>query len=161
MQAKGLEAALKLMDKGHVKHVSDMVNKYWTPQEKTLFTGAAELTNKCDKDAACYAATFDAPIGSTPVDKLKAIKAARMAATYGKDDTKAALLAKIDKTKDGQARLAIVEAIDYLAGAKGDAGAADALDKIVAADIAGGNKQLMADDDALVKVANRLRARAQ
>jgi hypothetical protein len=161
MQAKGLEAALKLMDKAHVKHVSDMVNKYWTPQEKTLFTGAAELTNKCDRDAACYAATFDAPVGSSPVDKLKAIKAARMAATYGKDDTKTALIAKIDKVKDGQARLAIVEAVDFLAGAKGDAAAADALDKIVAADIAGGNKQLMQDDDALVKVANRLRARAQ
>ena len=161
MQAKGLEAALKLMDKAHVKHVSDMVNKYWTPQEKTLFTGAAELTNKCDKDASCYAATFDAPIGSSPVDKLKAIKAARMAATYGKDDTKAALLGKVDKIKDGQARLALAEAIDYLAGAKGDVAAADALDKIVAADIAGGNKQLMSDDDALVKVANRLRARAQ
>jgi hypothetical protein len=161
MQAKGLEAALKLMDKAHVKPVSDMVNRFWTPQEKTLFTGAAEITNKCDKDAACYVATFDAPVGSSPADKLKAIKAARMAATYGKDDTKAALIAKIDKVKDGQARLAVVEAIDQLAGAKGDAAAADALDKIVAADMAGGNKQIIQDDDALVKVANRLRARVK
>jgi hypothetical protein len=79
---------------------------------------------------------------------------------YGKDDTKKALVGVIDKVKEPGARLAVVEAIDYLSP-KGDAATAAALDKIVAADVASGNKELIQGDDAVVKVANRLRARAQ
>ncbi len=160
MQAKGLEAALKLMDKAHVAAVGAMVTKLWTAQEKTLYTAAADITNKCDKDAACYAAVFDAPVGSNPTDKLKAIKAGRMAGTYGNEGTKTLLLGKFDKVKDGESRLAMAEAVDFLAGAKGDNAAADALDKVVSGDVASGNKDLISGDDALVKVANRLRARA-
>ena len=160
MQAKGLEAALKLMDKGHTRAVGAMVDKLWTAQEKELFKGAQAVTEKCDKDANCYLATFDQPVGSSPGDKLGAIKAARMAATYGNDATKQALLSKVDKVKDGEARLAMVEAIDYLAGPKGDNAASDALEKVVAGDVASGNKNLIMGDDAVVKVANRLRARA-
>ena len=160
MQAKGLEAALKLMDKGHTKAVGAMVDKLWTAQEKELFKGAEAITNQCDKDANCYVAFFDKPVGSAPGDKLGAIKAARMAATYGNDATKTALVGKLEKVKDGEARLAIVEAVDYLAGPKGDAAASDALEKVVAGDVASGNKNLIMGDDAVVKVANRLRARS-
>jgi len=159
MQAKGLEAALKLMDKPRVKAVGDMVTKFWTPQEKELFSGAAAITEKCTNNAGCYVSVFDEPVASSPAGRMKAIKAARMAATYGKDDTKKALLGKVDKVKDGQARLALAEAIDFLSP-KGDAAAAGELDKIVAADVASGNKELINSDDAVVKVANRLRARA-
>ncbi|HWL87560.1 MAG TPA: hypothetical protein VNO21_17270, partial [Polyangiaceae bacterium] len=159
MQAKGLEAALKLMDKSRVRAVDEMVTKFWTAQEKELFNGAANITDKCSNLAPCYVAVFDEPVASTPAGRMKAIKAARMAATYGRDDTKKTLLQKVDKIKDGQSRLALVEAIDYLSP-KGDTAAADALDKIVTADVASGNKDLVAGDDAVVKVANRLRARA-
>ena len=159
MQAKGLEAALKLMDKSRGHAVGDMVAKYWTKEEKELFNGALNITEKCGGDAKCYATVFDEPVASTPTGRMKAIKAARMAATYGREDTKKALLQKIDKIKDGQSRLALAEAIDYLSP-KGDTAAAEALDKVVAGDIASGNKDLIAGDDAVVKVANRLRARA-
>ncbi|WP_394826343.1 hypothetical protein [Pendulispora albinea] len=159
MQAKGLEAGLKLMDKPRVRSVGEMVTKYWTAQEKELFTGAANITEKCGNTASCYVAVFDEPVASTPAGRMKAIKSARMAATYGRDDTKKALLDKVDKIKDAQSRLALVEAIDYLSP-KGDTAAADVLDKIVASDVASGNKDLISGDDAVVKVANRLRARA-
>lgn len=159
MHARGLEAALKLMDKPRVKAVGEMVNKFWTPQEKELFNGAQAITDKCGSDASCYVAVFDEPVPSSPAGRMKAIKAARMAATYGKEDTKTALVGKVDKVKDGQTRLALVEAIDYLSP-KGDPAAAEALDKIVAADVESGNKELINADDAVVKVANRLRARA-
>jgi hypothetical protein len=52
-----------------------------------------------------------------------------------------------------------VEAIDHLAP-KGDVAAADALDKIVDADRASGNKLLMQADDAVAKVSLKLRSRA-
>ena len=57
------------------------------------------------------------------------------------------------------ARLAVVEAIDALAP-QGDNTSAEKIEKIVAADKAKGDRDLMAGDDALVKVAARLRARA-
>ena len=57
------------------------------------------------------------------------------------------------------ARLAVVEAIDQLAP-HGDTAAADALDKIVASDTKNGDKSVLMADDAVVKVALRLRARA-
>ncbi|HEX7666105.1 MAG TPA: hypothetical protein VF407_16370, partial [Polyangiaceae bacterium] len=78
---------------------------------------------------------------------------------YGNDATKADLVAHVSKVTDPSARLALVEAIDHLAPA-GDNATGDALDKIVASDIASGNKDLVAGDDAVVKVAARLHARA-
>jgi hypothetical protein len=125
------------------------------------FNGAAEVVKECDKNAGCYVKKLEAPIASRDKAAMgRAVKSARMAAMYGKEDTKQALLAVVDKVKEAGARLAVVEAIDYLSP-KGDTKVAAELDKIVAADIAKGDKNLMAADDAVVKVANRLRARAQ
>lgn len=160
MIAFGLEAAIKMMTKDQVAKVGEVVTKSWSPKEQEIYKAAAEVVNACDKDAGCYVGKLGAPIPSRDaVAMWRAVKSARMAAMFGKDDTKDALIKAIDKVKDAGARLAVVEAIDYLAP-KGDANAAAALDKIVAADIAAGNKDVIAGDDAVVKVANRLRARA-
>ncbi len=161
MIAFGLEAAIKMMTKDQVAKVGEVVTKSWSPKEQEIYKAAAEVVNACDKDAACYVGKLGAPIPSRDaVAMWRAVKSARMAAMFGKPDTKDALIKSLDKVKDAGARLAVVEAIDYLAP-QGDANAAAALDKIVAADIATGNKDLIAGDDAVVKVANRLRARAQ
>jgi hypothetical protein len=69
------------------------------------------------------------------------------------------LLRRVDKVKDASARLAIVEAIDALSPG-GDAGAADALDKIVSSDTTAGDKNVLMADDSVVKIALRLRARS-
>jgi hypothetical protein len=53
----------------------------------------------------------------------------------------------------------VCEAIDYLAP-KGDPAIADKLDKLVEADTATGDKSLLMGDDVVVKVSQRLRARA-
>ncbi len=85
-----------------------------------------------------------------------------MAVIYGQgaaDSTRAELLKRVDKVKDASARLALVEAIDELAP-KGDTAAADALDKVVAADTKVGDKNVLMADDSVVKIALRLRARA-
>jgi hypothetical protein len=85
-----------------------------------------------------------------------------MATIYGQasaDQTRGELLKRVDKIKDASARLAVVEAVDWLAP-RGDTAAADALDKIVAADTKNGDKSVLMADDSVVKIALRLRARA-
>jgi hypothetical protein len=52
-----------------------------------------------------------------------------------------------------------MEAIDYLAP-QGDPATADKLDRIVEADTAAGDKSVLQGDDVVVKVSQRLRARA-
>lgn len=160
MHLFALEAAIKLMPPDKVEEVGAAVKKHGTPLEQTKFDKAKEATDKCKQDAACYVGILDEPIPSTPdTAKFKAVKACWMAAAYGKDDTKAALLGKIEKIKDGVIRLSIVQVIDHLAP-NGDEAAATALEKIVAADVASGNAAQIAADDALSKVALMLRARA-
>jgi hypothetical protein len=107
---------------------------------------------------------LDEPIPSSPpTANWKAIKATWMAVAYTSDaaqaGTRGELLKRMDKVKDAGARLAVVEAIDELAP-KGDTATADTLDKLVAADSKSGDRNLLVADDAVVKVALRLRARA-
>jgi hypothetical protein len=130
---------------------------------KQMFDFVGGALDKCGTGASCYLGLLDEPIPSSPTTaNMRAVKAAWMAAIYGAgaaDNTRAELLKRVDKVKDASARLAVVEAIDQLAP-KGDVAAADALDKIVAADRKGGDKGVLMADDSVVKIAHRLRARA-
>ncbi|MGH7284953.1 MAG: hypothetical protein ACRELY_25785 [Polyangiaceae bacterium] len=159
MQVFGLEAAVKLMTKAQEKEVGDAVMKFWAPKEQELYKAAAAVVDKCNADASCYVKVLDQPISEAPASSMAAVKACWMAAVYGNDQTKKDLVAHVEKVTEPAARLALVEAIDHLAP-NGDNATADALDKIVASDEATGNKDLMAGDDAVVKVSQRLRARA-
>jgi hypothetical protein len=84
-----------------------------------------------------------------------------MAAEYGAGNAaiRGALVDKIDGVKAPGIRLAVAEAIDALAP-QGDTAAADKLDKMVAADKLKNDRAVLQGDDAVVKVVNRLRARA-
>jgi hypothetical protein len=86
-----------------------------------------------------------------------------MAVIYGGGNaagTRAELLKRVDKVHNTGARIALCEAIDELSP-KGDPAAADALDKIVAADVKNGDKELVAADNTVAQVAWRLRVRGQ
>jgi hypothetical protein len=160
MHLYALEAAIKLMGPTHTKDVEAAVAKFGTPREKAMFENANKAVTQCKTDAACYVGLLDQPIPSTPdTAKYLAVKATWMAAAYGDDKTKDELVKKLDKVRDGAVRLGVVEAIDHLAP-KGDEATAKALEKIIEADIASGNKELIAADDAVAKVALKLRARA-
>jgi hypothetical protein len=129
-----------------------------------MFDNAASSLDKCKTDANCYMGVLDAPIPATPpTANYKAIKAAWMTVVYGSGNanaTRAALLTHIDKVKNTGARIALAAAIDELAP-QGDVAAADALDKVVAADTKAGDKDLMSTDNTLAQVAWRLRGRAK
>ncbi|HZU82426.1 MAG TPA: hypothetical protein VE987_05905, partial [Polyangiaceae bacterium] len=112
-----------------------------------------------------YIALLDAPIPTgSPTANMKAIKATWMAVIYGggaqANATRAELLKRVDKVRNAGARIALCEAIDELAP-QGDVAAADALDKIVAADAKSGDKDVVAVDNTVAQVAWRLRVRGQ
>jgi hypothetical protein len=99
---------------------------------------------------------LDTPVPSTPpTAKMGHVKAVWMAAIYGNAQTKADLVAKVDKVKDASVRLAMVEAIDHLAP-QGDAATADKLEAIVEADNKAGVKYA---NDEVYKIALKLRSR--
>jgi hypothetical protein len=162
MQLFALDAAIKLMQSNQMAGVSALVNKDGTPTEKDKFKLASAVVTKCNSDAMCYVKVLDDPIPSSPPAAAEtAVKAAWMAAEYGVGNggVLSALVDKLDKVKQPGARLAVCEAIDYLAP-KGDPAIADKLDKLVEADTATGDKSLLMGDDVVVKVSQRLRARA-
>jgi hypothetical protein len=166
-----IEPAIKLMTPEKKADVADALSKLkkeapadifaYTQQ---MFDNAASSLDKCKTDATCYMGLLDAPIPATsPTANYKAIKATWMAVVYGganANATRAALLTHVDKVKNTGARIALAAAIDELAPT-GDVAAADALDKIIAADKAAGDKDLIATDNTLAQVAWRLRGRAK
>lgn len=170
-QVNALQAAIKLSQPDQKKAVEDAVKaleaQKVSKQEQEAITNirsaydaAMSGMDKCQKDATCYLGVLDETVPSAPpAANWKAIKAAAMCATLGNTGTATALVGKLNKVLNPGARLAVSSAIDHLLP-KGDKAVADQLDKIVADDTAGTNKQLLAADDALVKVALRLRARA-
>jgi hypothetical protein len=166
-----LDTALKLMDASEKGDVGDALGKAKSIIPKDTFDATQQMLqyasgalDKCGKNTSCYLAILDEPIPSSPTTaNWRAIKAAYMSVIYGgggqASATRNALVQKLSKLTDPVARLSAVEAIDELAP-QGDTAAADALDKIVASDKAAGDSNLLAGDDAVAKVALRLRARA-
>jgi hypothetical protein len=130
-----LQAAIKLMTTTSSKAVGDAVAKIpGQATEKDMYKSASAVLDKCKQDAACYVGVLDTPVPSTPpTAKMGHVKAAWMAAIYGNAATKAALVGKLDKLKDGSVRLAMVEAIDHLSP-QGDAASAEKLEAIVETD---------------------------
>jgi hypothetical protein len=162
MQLFALDAAIKLMQPSQLGQVNDAVNKEGTPREKEMYKLASAVVSKCGTDANCYVKVLDDPIPSSPPTAGEtAVKASWMAAEYGVGNAgiESALVDKVDKVKQPGARLALCEAIDFLAP-KGDPAIADKLDKLVEADTAAGDKSVLQGDDVVVKVSQRLRARA-
>ena len=155
--ASGLPAAIKLMTLDQAKAVGDAVNKIpGQAIEKDMYKSAMAVLEKCKKDLACYLGVLDTPVPSSPpAAKMGHVKAVWMAVELKDDSTKAKLLEKVEKIKDGSVRLALLEGIDTLSP-QGDAAAADKLEKLVEADTAAGTK---AATDEMYRVALKLRSR--
>jgi cellobiose-specific phosphotransferase system component IIA len=129
-----------------------------------MFDATSAPVLKCKADVGCYLAVLDEPIPALPpTSYYKQVKAAWMTVIYGSGNaagTRAELLKRVDKVQNTGARIALCEAIDELAP-QGDTAAADALEKIVAADVKSGNKDVVGADNTVAQVAWRLRVRGQ
>jgi hypothetical protein len=170
-RAVQLEAEAKLMTSDREDDVAAALAglKKETPadgfkQVQQMWDAVDAALKKCKADGACYMALLDEPIPTMPPTAYyKQVKATWMVVAYAGTNGNAVrgqLLSKVDKVKSTGARIALCEAIDELAPA-GDPAAADALDKIVAADTKAGDKDLIATDNTVAQVAWRLRVRGQ
>ena len=162
LQLHALESAINLMQASQLSKVEETVNKFAAPREKEMFKVASGIVKQCQSDAKCYVGVLDKAVASDQGTAAEApVKAAWMAAEYGAGNAaiRGALVDKIDGVKAPGIRLAVAEAIDALAP-QGDTAAADKLDKMVAADKLKNDRAVLQGDDAVVKVVNRLRARA-
>ena len=167
-----LDTMFKIMTPDRKSDVADAVAKVKKEAPADIFAYiqqefdlAAAALDKCKADVGCYLSILDVPIPNTPPTAyFKAVKASWMAVIYGggpsANGTRGELVKHLDKVKNPGARIAVVAAIDELAQ-QGDTAAADALDKIVAADAKGGDKELTSADNTVAQVAWRLRARGQ
>ena len=165
-----LEAAFKLMTPDRKSDVADAMAKLKkeAPADifalsQQMFDNASAALDKCKMETSCYVSLIEQPIpAGSPTANWKAIKATWMAVIYGgganANATRGELLKRMDKVRNPGARIALCEAIDELAPG-GDPSAADALDKIVAADAKNGDKELGATDNTVAQVAWRLRVR--
>jgi hypothetical protein len=164
MQPFAFDSAIKLMQPSQTAKVDHTLGTLikGPAREKEMFQLASAVVGKCGDKTACYIDALGQPIPSSPPTAAEgAVKAAWMAAIYGqgKADTIGALADKVSSVKNAGARQAVAEAIAALAP-KGNNDVADKLEKVVAADKATGDRNLMLGDDALVKVAAQLRSRA-
>lgn len=170
-QIGAIQASIKLMQPDQKKMVSDALavleKQSLAPAEKkgveslrSVFTMASEVLDKCQKDVGCYLTALDTPVTASPeAANWRHIKAAAMCGMLGNEATRKALVDKLPKVTNPGARLAAAIAIDHLTPA-GDVATAAALDKIVDGDKEKNNADVLKGDDALVKVALRLRGRA-
>jgi hypothetical protein len=177
LQLPALEAAIKLMTPDSQRVVGDVANrldaqmqKIGSQQEKgtasllkAMYEGASAMLAQCQQNASCYVKQLDEAVATGKEGaNAKAIKSAWMSVIYAggaKEQVRGQLVQKLEKVKNPGARLAVVEAIDRLAP-NGDPAAAAVLEKLVEADKSSGDKLLLQADDSVVKVALRLRARA-
>lgn len=157
MPPQALPAAIKLMTPDQTKVVGDQVNKIpGAAIEKDMFTAAQKVVDKCKKDAGCYVGVLDTPVPSAPpAAKMGHVKAVFSAVENAGGDTKAKLVDKLERIKDGSVRLALLEAIDHLSP-QGDAALADKLEKMVDTERAAGTT---AGTDEMYRVALKLRSR--
>ena len=157
MPASGLPAAIKIMTNEQSAAVGTAVNKIpGQAIEKDMYKSALAVLDKCKKDVACYLGVLDTPVPSAPpAAKMGHVKAVYMAVVHHNDDTKAKLVERVEKIKDGSVRLALLEAIDTLSP-QGDAATGDKLEKLVETETAAGNK---AGTDEMYRIALKLKSR--
>jgi hypothetical protein len=157
MPASALPAAIKLMTLDQAKAVGQAVEKIpGQAIEKEMFKSAMTVLERCNKDVACYLNVLDQPVPtSPPAAKMGHVKAVWMAVELHPAETKAKLLERIERVKDGSVRLAILEGIDTLSPS-GDAAAAAKLEKLVETDRASGKA---AGTDEMYRIALKLRSR--
>ena len=163
------DTAMKLMTKAQLAAVLPLAkatdqglalaNVKGTPTQ-AKYDAASAVVTQCDEKVACYLAELAKPVSTgKPESAMRAVKSATMVGVLGAAEgvKNAAALAKAIATQtDPSARLASVEAIDFLSP-KGSAELAGVLEQLVESETKAGQKNLA--HDAMAKVAMRLRAR--
>lgn len=128
--------------------------------EEPLYEQASEVLKACGDRAPCYLSTLQKSDAQARDTQFKGIKCAYMLAIYGDEKTPTQIVDALGAVENAAVRFTTASAIDFLLP-KGSTEIADALDKIIEANVKTGDKDRIQGDAALKQVMYRIRARAE
>jgi hypothetical protein len=161
VQVALLKTAIKLMKKDQADQVRPAVEAEGTPREKQEFKQAAALLEACGDKVDCYLGKLDAPAlaEADAPDSYTGVKAAFMAGVLGTEATRGELVKRLPKMKNAPIKFVMLLAVDHLSP-KGDAKAADELQKMYDEGRARDDEALSRANAPMLQIIPRLRARA-
>jgi len=127
--------------------------------EEPLFEQADEVLKACGDRVPCYLSTIEKSDSQAKDTQFKGIKCAYMLAIHGDEKTPAQIVERLGAIENAAVRYAVASAIDYLLP-KGSTEIADALEKIIEANVKTADQNRIQGDAGLKQVMYRIRARA-
>jgi len=158
-----LTTIIKLMRKEQVPAVEKLISD-WAPKEndskleKEAFRKAKGLLDACGDKVECYLAKIEEAAVQEKDQQFVGIKATYMLGILGNDSTRMEITKRLQNIKNPAIKYAAVQAIDHLAPS-GDKAVADEMKRIMAANIAKGDRNLILGDNPVKQVMFRLLAR--
>ncbi len=158
-----LATIIKLMRKEQVPAVEKLISD-WAPKEndskleKEAFRKAKGLLDACGDKVECYLAKIEEAAVQEKDQQFVGIKATYMLGILGNDSTRMEITKRLQNIKNPAIKYAAVQAIDHLAPS-GDKAVADEMKRIMAANIAKGDRNLILGDNPVKQVMFRLLAR--
>lgn len=160
LQSTVTTSAIKLMKPDQIKDVEAAVKKWGTQIEKDAFKQGTDLLKQCGDRSACYLTTMEKSENQEPNTQFIAIKSAYMVGIYGDEKARDSIVERLTSLENAAVRYTAAQTIDYLSP-KGSKEAADAIDKVLQANIKSADKDKIAGDAPLKQVMYRIRARAE
>jgi HEAT repeat protein len=158
-----LATIIKLMRKDQVPAVEKLISD-WAPKEndskleKEAFKKAKGLLDACGDKVECYLAKIEEAAVQEKDQQFVGIKATYMLGILGNDSTRMEITKRLRNIKNSAIKYAAVQAIDHLAPS-GDKAVADEMKRIMDANIAKGDANLILGDNPVKQVMFRLLAR--
>jgi hypothetical protein len=158
-----LATIIKLMRKDQVPAVEKLIGD-WAPKEndskleKEAFKKAKGLLDACGDKVECYLAKIEEAAVQEKDQQFVGIKATYMLGILGNDSTRMEITKRLQNIKNPAIKYAAVQAIDHLAPS-GDKAVADEMKRIMDANIAKGDANLILGDNPVKQVMFRLLAR--
>jgi hypothetical protein len=158
-----MSTMIKLMRKEQIAAVEKAIND-WNPKpddaklEKAAFKRASAVLTACGDKVECYLAKLEEPAVQEKDEQFTGIKAAYMLGILGNDATRAEIVKRLPRIKNAAIKFAAGQALDHLAP-NGDKAAADEISKIIDANVAKGDRNVIQGDAPLKQILPRLLAR--
>jgi hypothetical protein len=160
LRGAGILAVCELMTPSQASEGKKLGERYGTNSEKEDCSLAADVLGVCGDRVDCYLSKIDDPMAQEPRTQFLGIKAAFMVGELGSPETIPEIVFRLPKATNAAVRWAASWTIDALAKRGADAvPAAEALQKIVDADAASYDHELIGGDGFLKQIIARLRAR--
>lgn len=160
LQQQTAVTVLKLAKPDQMKKAAQAINKYGEKAEKDALALAESLTKACTDRVACYLAAIEKGENQDKDKQFAGIKAGYMAAIFGNEQTRDALIERLDAIDNAAVRFIAAQAIDHLS-TKGSKAAAEKLDRIIKKNLKTADTNKIQGDRPLKQVMYRIESRAR